>query len=300
MFSIKCAPNGYDNSDIGEVRLFLQICALPPNIKSINFVRHYECKEAEKIKIYNQYGKNSKPWGYTKGVMRQCVGWKARNLSRCDISQEQSVTFIMHIKILSYTTIDGQVFQIPGSINYEAITFDDGDDDDYDDDFLNAIAIANGQICEKTINSEILKASRIGNVIKFNASEAESKTNDINDIIAHFWYHEESSGGLQLPSHCVVLTDNSDFDLSTEMKNDSDRCTVPMDNKLYCSFCNDQILNVHHLDIFAAELPFINQIPCKKCMNKPMTFQCNIAACGDIFQSKPELHVHFDEKKKNT
>eukprot|EP01084_Bolivina_argentea_P154528 269364_1 len=108
MWSLQCAPNGYRNNDHGSVRLFIQLCALPPGIKSINLTRKLECIEGH---VERENTKDT-PWGYiidandtvTETKMRQNSGWGKHALLRQDVNHLDQITFRVTIKVNGYTT----------------------------------------------------------------------------------------------------------------------------------------------------------------------------------------------------
>lgn len=105
MWLLQCAPDGYQSGkqgDYGSVRLFMQLCAVPNGIDSMQISRKLECLEVERQS--HSKGKDGRQWGY---AARQNSGWGKDTLKREDIKHLDAVTFRATINVTSYTTTDG-------------------------------------------------------------------------------------------------------------------------------------------------------------------------------------------------
>merc|ERR1712190_337746 len=76
MWSLAVAPRGYRSNDIDSVRLFMQLCAMPTGIQSIELSRKLECVTIDGAARENV---SKEPFGYpnasTETKRRQNSGW---------------------------------------------------------------------------------------------------------------------------------------------------------------------------------------------------------------------------------
>eukprot|EP01084_Bolivina_argentea_P163937 285117_1 len=117
LFCFKCAPNGYNDKNIGCALLFLQLCALPPNISKM------KCK----VKLYHV--ESGTKWSVKKDFSydNKNAGWTKNKLSYEKLMKFDTITFRAEIEILNLFDLRGTKSIInTGSIYKAKISYDDG------------------------------------------------------------------------------------------------------------------------------------------------------------------------------
>jgi len=121
LWCFKCAPNGYNDKNEGAALLFIQLCALPPNISKM------KCK----VKLFHV--ESDTKWSVKKdfGYDNKNAGWTKNKLSYEKLMKYDTITFRAEIEILTLFDLKGDksVINPQSSANYKyqaKKAYDDG------------------------------------------------------------------------------------------------------------------------------------------------------------------------------